>query len=551
MSSKQTAPENSWRPFILVILLVAAHLPFMVPYLKQMWELSHYHFYPFAIAGLIWLVRERRDPSRFRWSLRSTFLVLLDVALVALGILAVTPWPIAAGLVCSCGGILLACREQSSNRSLFYLTLLPITVLRLPLNFDLRMITWLQTKTTRASSGILNQLDYTHFRSGNVIQFSDKSLMVEEACSGVQSLFTVLFLAVMIICWQRRTWMHSILLLASALLWAACMNVVRVTGIAIAWRSFGMDLSFGWSHTAWGHVVLVLSILLLISTDALIEGMTSYVPDLRSDSERFRNPAMSVWNWFFGPNLELQTAELEKDRAEPNRLAPGLMRSIPVVAILAGLFFAGQAAQAFSSARSKAAPLTLTSSLQLFSKTDLPEKLDEWVQAGYTTDTRSLSSSFGQYSNTWSYRHDDQPVHISCDHVFRGWHHLETCYIGNGWAVEKRRVVTDETAGDDDPWPIVEVEFSRPTGERSLLAYSFFDAAGQTVTPPEASASAALIDRILRRSAIQLQGFTSATYQTQVFVETPGKLEQDQRDDIHRKHRQTRELLRAAYKSRR
>ena len=492
MSSKPEV-EHSRRSLILVILLVVAHVPFLAPYYKQMWELSHYHFFPFAIAGLIWMVRERRDPTRFRWSLLSTLLILIDVSLVTLGMLVVTPWPIAAGLICSCGGILLACREQTSNRSLFYLTLLPLTTLRLPLSFDLRMISWLQTKTTRAASGFLNQLNYAHFRSGNVIEFSDKSLMVEEACSGVQSLFTVLFLAVVIICWQRRAWMHSLILLASAFLWAACMNVVRVAGIAIAWRSFNLDLSFGWLHTAWGHVILILSILLLLSTDALIEALTSFVPDRRTDSERFRNPVMGLWNWMFKPHLDLPPTALEENKATPNRLAPSLLRSIPIMAVVAGIFFAGQMAQAVVKSRSSASPLILSSSLELFSKADLPETLDGWTQAAYTTETRSLSSSFGQYSNSWTYKNNEQPVHISCDHVFRGWHDLEVCYTGNGWSIEKRQVVTPEPSDDGDVWPIVEIEFSRPTGERSLLVYSFFDAAGQIVLPPKASTSAALI----------------------------------------------------------
>jgi exosortase len=554
MSSEESnhAQHRFGRPTVLVALLVVAHIPFLIPYLKQLWELDHYQFYPFAIAGLIWMVNQRRDPERFLWSFRSTLLIVADIGLVVIGISIPSPWPVVAGLVCSIAGLLLACREKTSNRSLFYLTLLPLMVLRLPLNLDLRLINWLQTKTTVAASSLLNHLRYTHFRSGNVIEFSDKSLMVEEACSGVQSLFTVFFVAVVIICWRRRPWMHSILLLVSAWFWAACMNVVRVTGIAIAWRSFGLDLTAGWSHTAWGHVILILSILLLLSTDSLLEGLTAYVPDLRNESERFRNPAMSIWNWLFEPHLPLPPALIKNERAQLNRLAPWFLRSIPVVAVVAGLLFVGQTTQAFNKSRSAASPLILSSSLELFRKSDLPEDLEGWAQSGYTTETRSLSSSFGQYSNSWTYTNVDQPVHISCDHVFRGWHHLEVCYTGNGWSVEKRQIVRAETTDDTtDNWPVVEVELSRPTGEKSLLVYSFFDAAGRSVMPPEASTRAALIDRILRRSTIQLQGFTSATYQAQVFVEIPGAMGQDQRDDIHRKHRQSRELLRDAYSSRR
>lgn len=539
------------RGIVLVVLLVAAHIPFLVPYFKQLWELDHYQFYPFAIIGLAWLVRERLDVQRFQWTYRSTLLLVADITLVGLGAFAMSPWPVMAGLVCACGGVLLACRDQTSSSSLFYLALLPLMVLRLPLNLDLRLINWLQTITTQTTSSILNQLNYTHFRSGNVIEFANKSLMIEEACSGVQSLFTVLFLAAVIICLRRRSFFPAIGLFCWGIFWATSMNIVRVTGLAIAWRSFGIDLTAGWSHTAWGYVVLLTTIILMLSTDRLIDGMTSFVPDPRTESERFRNPVTSIWNWIFKVHLPMSTANLEKKRQQPLHLPPKFLRSIPVVAVIAAVLFAAQTSQAVVNSRSSASPLTLSSSLELFKATDLPPKLNTWVQSGYTTDTRSQSSSFGQYSNTWNYKFGDQAAHISCDHLFRGWHHLEVCYRGIGWEIESRRVIDGDPSESGESWPIVEVEFSRPSGERSLLLYSFFDAAGKPVLPPEASTSAALIDRIMRRSAVQFRGMTSATYQTQVFLELPGTMTQTERERIHKTHQDTREILRVVYESQR
>ncbi len=136
---------------------------------------------------------------------------------------------------------------------------------------------------------------------GNVLEFPGKRFLVEEACSGVQSLFTMLFLAIVITVGYRRKLFHTLLVLISAAFFAGVMNVLRVVAISVAWSSDQYDLSVGWQHEAIGIVALVFAAGLVYSADATIQFFCSPVPDIPGAglSAVYRNPVTSLWNWLF------------------------------------------------------------------------------------------------------------------------------------------------------------------------------------------------------------------------------------------------------------
>ena len=183
--------------------------------------------------------------------------------------------------------------------SLGYLIILPLITFRPPWNYDLTAIQWLQRVTTSIASQLLNFFGYLHLRTGNVLEFPGKRFMVEEACSGVQSLFTLLFLATLIICGYRRRWLHGLIVMATAAGLAGVMNVLRVCAVAIAWDAAQIDLSSGWQHDMLGYVALIIAGLLVLSSDACCAFFLSSVPDLAAGgvAAEFRNPLVGFWNW--------------------------------------------------------------------------------------------------------------------------------------------------------------------------------------------------------------------------------------------------------------
>jgi exosortase len=157
---------------------------------------------------------------------------------------------------------------------------------------------WLQRVTTAVSSGILHRTGMLHYREGNVLNFPGKSFMVEEACSGVQSLFTILFLAALVFCLKRRSLVHGLCLLSFGLILSGVMNILRVVTIAVAWDVNGSDLSTGWPHDTLGYICLGLAAAMLMSADRLLEFLFDPLLDVRrhGGGSLFFNPLIAAWN---------------------------------------------------------------------------------------------------------------------------------------------------------------------------------------------------------------------------------------------------------------
>ncbi|MEZ6033110.1 MAG: archaeosortase/exosortase family protein [Planctomycetaceae bacterium] len=65
-----------------------------------------------------------------------------------------------------------------------------------PLNLDETAVQELQGVTSKIASAFLSMIHVDHLLAGNIIQpLIGGELLVDEACSGVQSLYTLMFIA--------------------------------------------------------------------------------------------------------------------------------------------------------------------------------------------------------------------------------------------------------------------------------------------------------------------------------------------------------------------
>lgn len=282
-------------------LLFLVHLPFIGLEYLRLWNLEHYQFFPFAVVAFGGLFYQRHLLVVAHWTRFNWALVSLDVLLLIGAVYLRSPFLAYAGAIALLWAACRAIPDAQFERSTGYLILLLLITLRLPQGLDLDAIHWLQRMTTSVASNVLNHFGFLHLRTGNVLEFPGKRFLVEEACSGVQSLFTLLFLAAFITCAYRRKLFHTLLVLVSAAFFAGVLNVLRVTAISIAWSSYQFDLSVGWQHEFIGHLALVIAAGLVYSADATIEFFCSPVPDISGAGINavFENPLTRMWNWLF------------------------------------------------------------------------------------------------------------------------------------------------------------------------------------------------------------------------------------------------------------
>ena len=296
--------NSSQRPsagLIVVLLLAAAHLPFVFVQCRTLWSLEHYQFFPFSFVVFGWLFQSRRVGGVYCWDAICSLLIVADVILLTTGSLNNSPLTVYTGALLLCLAVCRASADSGANRSLSYLCLLPLITLRPPFAYDSQVINWLQTVTTRVGSRLLNEFGFLHVREGNILEFPGKRFLVQEACSGVQSLFAVLFLASLIVCGYRRRFLHAALVLLSAVGFAGLMNVLRICAISVAWDAYGKDLSTGWQHDVLGYIALVSAAFLVFSADAFMNIVFYPVPDTPGSGVTllYRNPLIVFWNRVF------------------------------------------------------------------------------------------------------------------------------------------------------------------------------------------------------------------------------------------------------------
>lgn len=335
-------------------------LPVLYSYLTNLWTREYYQFFPFAFATVFWFAvsRARREPDFDLPKWRKVIHIAAaggTAALAGLGAFQGSPWPAYCAYITAIALLLDHWQEEGTGRRLFYLLLPLLLTVRPPLDGDNVAIQKLQLLTSRIASNFLNALEIDHILSGNIIQpMKGPALLVAEACSGVQSLFTVMFIAAFIGASKQYSVVRSLLLISTGVFWALLMNVGRVLAIAIGQVRFSLDLTAGWRHDAVGYAAMLLAIPFLLSTDRFVQFLFGGIPDDPRKYNRI-NVMVLAWNWLFtapvaaddgaGPESKSRWAALDKS----SRAAVVVVVVLSVVPFLAtwaapGFFRSGRTA---------------------------------------------------------------------------------------------------------------------------------------------------------------------------------------------------------------
>ena len=399
----------------------------------------------------------------------------------------------------------------------------------------------------------MDVVGFGHYMPGTVIEVPGKEgYGIEEACSGVLSFFTLLFIAVVFIVWNRRPWFRSILLIVAALFWAVFMNTVRIFLIPIADFDFDLDLAHGIPHAILGWTTLAIGILLLLSTDQFLMFLFGPVEKSSGESGPFGKIITHIWNNLIAGVPEEERGKKRKKRSQPlSSLSRGLAWGSAAILLLAGvmsLYFVQQSLVAPTKMKIRFFDSNVVVPL---AQQDLPKELGGWelLDDGYSAADRVGGSDLGQHSDSWYYKDPRFRAVVSFDQTFPGWHELTTCYKSAGFRLVNRiyREATIQTPDGEVEWPYIEAHFEKDTGERGFLVFSLFDAFGEPLTAPrEWGTFNSFIIRAANRlnHKVRARLFRSEAYQSQVFVQTFGEINEEIKSDATKHYLEIRKILR-------
>ncbi|NJS13574.1 MAG: exosortase [Sphingopyxis sp.] len=129
----------------------------------------------------------------------------------------------------------------------------------------------LQHLISSAATFLLASLDYPVLREGVVIYVAHYQLLVEDACSGMNSLFGLVAISLFYIyLLHRADWRHAAMLLAAILPIAIFVNLIRVLALILITYHFGDAVAQGFVHNFAGIVLFAFSLSLMVLVDYLI-----------------------------------------------------------------------------------------------------------------------------------------------------------------------------------------------------------------------------------------------------------------------------------------
>ena len=541
-----------WGIVAAYILAIVSQIPMLWLYAERLMSEPHYHSALFAVAatvGIAVLRWPRGQAVQLQESATSNTLLVLALIAVAFSILFVQPWMSALSAMLIVTSFLARVPDTETKGSLWYAALPLYVFLYLPFGMDRNLVTSLQVYSANYTSRLLDLFGVGHYMSGTVLEVPNlQKFGIEQACSGVQSFFTLVLVAVVYSVFNRQVkapdkgiailsfllgiiflmarnipkatagvdmppfWSGILFLLAislmlyafigfrtallvmSAVFWAIFMNTIRIMSIPIAMQYFELDLSKGTNHMLLGYVSLTIGIVLILSTDQLIMFLFGPVEDA-NESGQFGRVLGKMWNNLIPFGNTNESSRGRRDVRSRQPVSPMMQKTLwgfAILMVLAGIWQFSDVLACRSRAADNLSVQVFDGDVTVeFSESDVPKEIDNWTRVSFQTDVRNIGSDFGERSDVWQFRGPRSAATASLDQTFPGWHELTTCYTNTGWKIISREAVSTsealgiEGSGDDDDWDMIEVKMEKPTGERGYLLFSHFDSFGQGLTVPK------------------------------------------------------------------
>lgn len=224
---------------------------------------SHGVLVPFVFGLLVFLERDRLRNLDDTPSLWGVVLIGTGVLCLATGTLSglyfiqqVSVLFLVAGIVAGYWGL----RTLNATRFpiLYLLFMIPLPYLIFnAIALPLQMI------AAKGSAHLLEMLQIPVYREGNIINLPHISLGVVKACSGIQSLVSLLAIAVLLTKIGNVKGWPGILFILSAVPIAVVANMIRIAGAGVL-GSMNPDLAEGFFHLFSGWVVFLFAFLSML-----------------------------------------------------------------------------------------------------------------------------------------------------------------------------------------------------------------------------------------------------------------------------------------------
>jgi exosortase B len=274
LHSRQTMPRwVMWLP--VAIGLGALYLPTFFSLSGGLWNEEAYSHGPIILAVVAWLAWEKRT---FFFDGAPTVATLAGIACQAAGLLIYVVGRSQQVVIFEVGslipvlvGAMLLLRGWRGLRQFWFPLVFLIFLVPLP-GFIVDGITGpLKAQVSHVVENMLYAAGYPIGRHGVMLTIGTYQLQVADACSGLNSMFSLTALGMLYLYMVKvPSVMRNAMVMGCILPIAFAANIIRVSFLVLITYHFGDDAGQGFLHGFAGMVLFLAALLMLIGVDHLI-----------------------------------------------------------------------------------------------------------------------------------------------------------------------------------------------------------------------------------------------------------------------------------------
>jgi exosortase len=256
--------EMKFKLGILFGLLIIVYFPVFL-WMIERWSAtdsyySHGFLIPFISIFIIWHKRKKLEnldvqPSNEGWLLffGGIFLYLISALCRIYSTASISLLFVLAGLI-------LLFLGKKYLRELQFPLLFLVFMLPLPLFITAHASFRLKLIAAQLAVAAINSLGVSAIREGSIIKTSHAYLIVEDPCSGIRSLISLIALGALMAYFSGKTHSKKIVLFLSSIPIAIIANALRIVVLTLISEMYGPRYITGFFHSLMGIIVFIVSL---------------------------------------------------------------------------------------------------------------------------------------------------------------------------------------------------------------------------------------------------------------------------------------------------
>jgi exosortase len=263
----------AWIKTVVIVLLIGTLYAAVIPDLASEWWTEESSSYGMLVPPMALYIAYQRRHITFavpaQPDVRGLWLVALACLTFLVGHLAAEFFLARTSFVLLLAGLTWTFWGGSRFRTLIFPFVLLGTMVPLPALVYNALTTPLQLFASRVATDLAQMLGVSIYRDGNIIHLATTTLGVAEACSGLNSLTSLLVASLLLGFLADAPLVGRILLFFLSVPLAIGVNVMRVTGTAVL-ADYRPELATGFYHMFSGWLIFLLGFGLLWALGKLV-----------------------------------------------------------------------------------------------------------------------------------------------------------------------------------------------------------------------------------------------------------------------------------------